>query len=363
MPRISPNQNNENPDEYQMLAKLQIAMAIGVLAIALYTLQFGWHRTALTVFGVAIVGAGASLGAGFLLGCVFGIPRAVTPKKEIAATVSTGSNAEPVPAAGNSHTFEANSNLVEISDWLTKIFVGVGLVELGKIPVKMKALASYFAAGLRNCADRDANCVPTSETFAMVVLVFFGICGFLLGYFWARFYLLKAFDESRKAKEKAEEAQSWIFVLQSRMLTGIGTASEPNLKDVDLDSLKKGMELLDKGLEKYPDEFQLHFEKAYVAKEIACKSQPIDTDLLRQALAHAYRAADLASDDRDVPNIASALYNIACYQALLNKDPKEILPNLRDAIKLKPELRITAQDDEDLLSLRGVPEYEKLINP
>jgi hypothetical protein len=354
MPLIPPNSNEQDPDKYGMLNKLQIVLAIGVLTIVLYTLQFGWHATLLTVFGVAIVGAGASLATGFLLGFVFGIPRAVARSGGSAPAAPTGGDAKPLPAGGGSHTFEANSNLVEISDWLTKIFVGVGLVELAKIPGKMKALASYFAAGLRKCTDSYANCVASSEAFAMVIIVFFGVCGFLLGYLWARLYLQKAFDELTSIKEKVNEAQSTIYIVLSRLFTGIGTWLHPSPKDVDVESFKRAMEYLDRGLERYPEDPELHFEKAIVAKAMATKKHPADTDLLSQALAHAQQAAILKPKS---PNI---LFNIACYQALLNRDPKEILPNLQAAIKLKPELRENAKSDPDLQSLHGVPEYEEL---
>jgi hypothetical protein len=357
MSLIPRSREAENPDPYRMLTRLQIVLAIGLFAIVLYAVQFGWHTTLLTVFGVAIVGAGASLGTGFLLGFVFGIPRAAARGDGSAPAGASGDEAKPVPVGGNVHTFQANSNLVEISDWLTKIFVGVGLVELSKIPVKMKALASYFAAGLRNCADRDGNCVPSSEAFAMVIIVFFGVCGFLLGYLWARLYLQKAFDELANIKEVVSEAQSTIYIVLSRLFTGIGTWLHPDPKDIDMESFKRAMEYLDRGLERYPDDPELHFEKAIVAKAMATKKQPTDTDLLNQALVHAQQAATLKPKS---PNI---LFNIACYQALLNKDPKEILPNLRAAIKFKPELRENAKSDPDLQSLHGNPEYEELTKP
>lgn len=354
MPLIPRNRRAESLDPYRMLARLQIVLAVGVLAIALYTVQFGWHLSLLRVFGIAVVGAGASLAAGFLLGFVFGIPRAAARSEGSAPTGPAPNSIKTVPTAG-SHTFQANSNLVEISDWLTKIFVGVGLVELAQIPGKMKALASYFAAGLRQCQDNTDSCIRSSEAFAMMILVFFGVCGFLLGYLWARLYLQKAFDELTNIKEEVSEAKSAIYIALSRVFTGIGTWQHPDPKDIDIHSFERAMEYLDRGLEQYPEDPELHFEKAIVAKAMASKKQPADQDLLRQALAHAQQALVLK------PNNPNTLFNVACYQTLLNKDPKEILPNLEAAIKLKPELRENAKNDTDLASLRENEDFKKLI--
>ena len=238
MSLIPRNRKVENLDPYRMLARLQIVLAIGVFAIALYTAQFGWHFSSLAVFGIAIVAAGAFLAAGFLLGFIFGIPRAATRLEGNSAQTGTpgadGKNSPDGAKNAPSHNFQANSNLVEISDWLTKIFVGVGLVELGKIPGKMKALADYLGTGLRDCRDGSAACVENSQAFALVLVVFFGVCGFLLGYLWARLYLQKAFDELTNIKEEVGEAKSAIFVALSRVFTGIGTWMHPKPQDIDM---------------------------------------------------------------------------------------------------------------------------------
>src|SRR5579859_2050049 len=213
----------------------------------------------------------------------------------------------------------------------------------------MKALAEYFAAGLRDCGDADPKCIQSSEAFAMVIIVFFGVCGFLLGYLWARLYLQKAFDDLTNIKEEVGAAKSAIYIALSRVFTGIGTWMHPQPKDIDMGSFERANEYLDRGLEQYPDDAELHFEKAIVTKAMATKKQPIDMDLLRQALAHAQQALALK------PNKPNTMFNIACYQALLNKDPKEIMPNLREAVRLKPELRDNLKSDPDLMSLHGFP--------
>src|ERR1039458_5970739 len=77
---------------------------IGIGFLAIYFFTESWHKTA-----VASLWALAALASGAFAGLLFGIQR-VRPDE----TSKT----------------EINNNLAEVSDWLTKIIVGVGLIEL-----------------------------------------------------------------------------------------------------------------------------------------------------------------------------------------------------------------------------------------
>jgi hypothetical protein len=79
-----------------------------------------------------------------LLGFVFGIPRSITPTergaaKEEAATSATGAKVQ---------AWRANTNLEEVSDWLTKIIVGLSLVHLHEIETRLLALSKLVAASV-----------------------------------------------------------------------------------------------------------------------------------------------------------------------------------------------------------------------
>jgi hypothetical protein len=76
------------------------------------------------------------------------------------------------------NAFEVNTNLEQISDWLTKILVGVGLVELGQIAAKGAELVAFVAPSL------DGN-----KSAALGLLIFFSVAGFLLGYLATRLRL------------------------------------------------------------------------------------------------------------------------------------------------------------------------------
>lgn len=97
-----------------------------------------------------------------------------------------------------------NDNLVQISDWLTKIIVGVGLTQLYKIPSKLKELADYFSSllGLHP---------PYGVLYGNVLVasvIYFIVLGFLIAYYWTRLkykILLTVTDEDIDSITEEEE--------------------------------------------------------------------------------------------------------------------------------------------------------------
>jgi hypothetical protein len=125
--------------------------------------------------------------AGFLAGFLFGVPKVV-------------GDATPVAPAGGSvagsqaraFAQRPNTNLEQISDWLTKIIVGLGLVELRSMPGHLKQAATWVAQTL------TTNGVPTGTvvSFAGSLIVYFAIIGFLAGYLLTLLFLAGAFGRA-----------------------------------------------------------------------------------------------------------------------------------------------------------------------
>jgi hypothetical protein len=162
---------------------------VGLAAVVVYAAQFG-RSAFLAVVGVALLTAIAAMFGGGLLGLLFGIPRSAREDQAIAAT-------RPEARAA----YLANTNLEQISDWLTKILVGVGLVQLGSIADGVERLTRFVAAGLGGH--------PGSDVLALALLTFFTVWGFLVGYMFARTYLPGLF-------RAADEGALHIQVLQVR---------------------------------------------------------------------------------------------------------------------------------------------------
>lgn len=144
------------------LRVLGIAMLIGLFGVFLYAMQNLPKFFSVVSFGIII--ACASTMVGGLLGFLFGIPHTLQE--------------EPKTTTGI--CYRANTNLEQISDWLTKILVGVGLTQLNEMPTQMKRVSTFLAGGFGG---------PDSGAFALTILVFFIVCGFLVGFLWTRLFL------------------------------------------------------------------------------------------------------------------------------------------------------------------------------
>ncbi|HSW55942.1 MAG TPA: hypothetical protein VLH59_12715 [Ignavibacteriaceae bacterium] len=157
-------------------------LGMGVLIICLYSFALGTEKF-LSVLSISAIIALTSTIVGAFIGFIFGIPR--------------------TPAAKDSENIAANTNLEEISDWITKIIVGVSLVQLNQLSGGIVALGNTLAHGM---GDH-----PSSFVFSVSTMIFYFVGGFFLGYLWSRIYLpkilLTSMEEGyrRKMKEKENE--------------------------------------------------------------------------------------------------------------------------------------------------------------
>jgi hypothetical protein len=156
--------------------------ALFVIICILFGLGFVlFHECDKASKSTALLWSLACLGAGSLLGLTFGIPRAASeprPRSE--------GGIEPVDS-GNYH-LRANTNMEQISDWLTKLLVGAGLVEVKSLPHYLHTAALYVAGGL---AKPEA-----AAPFAAALIVYFCVEGFLGGYLATRMFFQNAFRRS-----------------------------------------------------------------------------------------------------------------------------------------------------------------------
>lgn len=202
---------------------LLMLMIIGLLTIFIYSSQAANVTQFTSYVSAGIVIAGASLFVGGLLGFLFGIPRTLQQSGPLKPAGVTESE---TAAKGNTRqvNYEANTNLEQISDWLTKILVGIGLTQLTVIPGKLQSVASYAANGL--------GATDASRTYALCLILFFLVCGFVLSYLWTRLYLpgefaradkdMEALKVSHNALEVSAQAKKMSADTQANAL-GIGS--------------------------------------------------------------------------------------------------------------------------------------------
>ena len=137
-----------------------LALALfGLVAIVVYSTQVADPLRALSVL---LIFGGAAAITGAVTGFLFGIPR--TGAKQSA-----------------SQNFEPNTNLEQISDWLTKILVGVGLVQLREVPSQIQRLLDFLGPAI-------GGGEPSAKAFVLALLIFFSTGGFLVSYIATRHY-------------------------------------------------------------------------------------------------------------------------------------------------------------------------------
>src|SRR3954452_24074825 len=95
------------------------------------------------------MGIGASFIVGASVGFLFSIPRIVQRNGNNPGNANDGDDA-------SQYQQHVNTNLTEISDWLTKIIVGLGLVNLGKLGPYLHTIAETLARGIK---PADTNSV------------------------------------------------------------------------------------------------------------------------------------------------------------------------------------------------------------
>lgn len=160
------------------IEKLLWCVAVGILAMmVLATRAEHWeYGIVARAIGYGVLISGFSFISGVLLGYLFGL-RPTDNSQKIA-----GQSPSPPP----------QTNLVEIADWLTKIILGAGLVQLTSLPKPIWMFANLMARGVvLEGANPDPTQAPVAETpnpaIALAIMGFFVTCGLLYGYLWTRY--------------------------------------------------------------------------------------------------------------------------------------------------------------------------------
>jgi hypothetical protein len=138
-----------------------VAVGAAIVAVLLFALQASNWRAYFAVVAAAGAVWAAAGTIGSIVGFVFGVPRA------------TASDDPDM-----SSRYRPNTNLEQISDWLTKMLVGIGLVQIG-----------HAGAALRDLADTLAPLLGDFESsgeFGVALVLFSAGIGFIVGYLMAR---------------------------------------------------------------------------------------------------------------------------------------------------------------------------------
>jgi hypothetical protein len=200
------------------LVYVAVPASIGLLSYAYWN-----HENFFAILGAGLLVSIASLVVGALTGFLFGIPKSGAPVKQVNEGRGDGNTKLSVgPTAG----LRRNTNIEEISDWLTKIIVGLGIYELKNVPSLFARLSAFLSPAFGGKYGSGAIAVTLALAFAA--------SGFLLGYLLTVLFITQAIvraDPSLRADENlAQDAKSAKLVLT---VAGdiVGGKVPPNIRD------------------------------------------------------------------------------------------------------------------------------------
>lgn len=132
---------------------------------------------------------------GSMVGFLFGIPR--TEKNRFNPKNENGNQ-------NQKNNYADNTNLEEISDWLTKIIVGISLIKLNTIIGWIDNIAVNFANSfLVKCQDSEIEKYDL-YVFGYSVIIFYFLIGAGLTYFWSRTNLHIILNQSKNKRDQLE---------------------------------------------------------------------------------------------------------------------------------------------------------------
>lgn len=335
------------------------------------------NRWSFALDGLVVALASAAVGA--FLGLLFGVPRAFTGSTPPAEASDKNAPAGDAATGGNTRSrYVGNTNLEQVSDWLTKLLLGAGLTQLGRLPGALGDLGRYLAPGLGG---------PRSSSFTVVLVVFNVVAGFFLAFLLSRLWLPYIFT---RAEDLAVAASATRAVLATLPPATLGpsmlqvpqkTGREDRQAVRELARRVQKIELETAGPAFDADAYRRLAQEAVAAKlydlalqtlETGQKSYPDDPSLPLyagaiygmylgdSAAATKYYFKALAVD----PGFALAYYDLACNSARQD-DIDGARSYLEQAYRLDPSLRLRVADDAvwDQLGLRADTRLADLVGP
>lgn len=171
----------------------------------------GAGLVAQTAYAIAINGSSfaapllwclALLVSAMAVGFLFGVPKVVQGDWPTGPSVHSSASGNLERRArdnilNSGYDQKVNTNLEEISDWLTKIIVGLGLVQLKELPGNIDT----FTGRIAECFSGPGS----YRSAALAMVLFFAPAGFLYGYLMTRLYLQGALARAEGVNAAQEE--------------------------------------------------------------------------------------------------------------------------------------------------------------
>jgi hypothetical protein len=278
-------------DDIRRVNRLFIPLFGTALGAAIWV---GWMANAV---GPILLWVFASLAAGGTAGFLFGIPKAgitqrvegdMPPVTAIRAGASAG-DANASLSRDASLRARPNTNLEEVSDWLTKILVGLTLVNLKELRDGLRSISEHAAAALRP--------IPTASdiSVATALVVGFALLGFLAVYLYMRLFVQGAIGRADKDLQYMHALQRAEEVGQNEPESSTNM-SEPVVPSAA--SLRAAQDVADAAPTNRPElvlqplrELSIQYEELRQAKDYSSARTRQMTEIVRRMRPHAIAAA------------------------------------------------------------------------
>ncbi len=136
--------------------------------------------------------ASACFAFGAAIGFLFGLPRAEKYRFNKDGTINHNEN---------SYSYSDNANLEEVSDWLTKIILGLTLIKLNTILHYIHTSAMSISYSLSKCCE---DCAANYYVFGYAVMVLYFFAGGGMMYIWTRTNLSLIFRDTKMQELEIE---------------------------------------------------------------------------------------------------------------------------------------------------------------
>lgn len=190
---VSQQKNLNVSDKSEGLIHLRNTLLYAALTGVVTTILYAAFFFSFKIFALCFIVALASFSGSFFIGILFGMPK----------------------RKGNEDDgYSLNNSLVEISEWLTKIIVGLSLVNLIKIPGFLLSFGEYMVKSIGSPANTSI------DVFSISILVYFGFLGLYFGYNYMRLFLSLQYrmvdDELLNVKAELESSKEEVKVLEKQ---------------------------------------------------------------------------------------------------------------------------------------------------
>jgi hypothetical protein len=374
---------------FQSVIKRPTRDVVLLMVILLLLVMAGLWSVAKALPGGAVTSLGllwslSCLTVGLLGGFLFAIPRVPNARR-----VEEKNHKDEETKGQQSETQERiglgiNTNLEEISDWLTKILVGIGLVEAKTLKVYLGTAGRYIGHALG----------PNGDVIAVGLVIFFLCTGFLAGFLGTRLFISpsmrRADAETGGAKEAERVAQEAMDksdatpelydVLDAAYATWVNFSNKKGITTDGVlanDKTATAKSVLPPELAySYLHEFNKFYDQPRWLLNrrlhMLMANFYMDTGSLADAIRVITRFIDSKRQEGQFDiHLAAGLYNRACYRAKMaslaldsaakKKQEDLLFEDLQEDVRICPSDAQEARQDPDFAAWQNDPRFVRII--